>query len=106
MGKEGGRQGLKQLLNEGEDQAAVTVVTSDHLNSSSSVRDRRARVVSLRFNIDSLNLDSHARDKFVRLVGERCDEASGLVTLTADRCPYRGQNLDYANYLMTALYYE
>merc|ERR1712210_218965 len=50
----------------------LTVVTSDHLHSSSSVRDRRARIV----------------------------------TLTADRCPYRGQNMDYAHYLLTALYHE
>ena len=31
---------------------------------------------------------------------------SDIVTLTVDRCPYRGQNLDYANYLVTALYFE
>ena len=28
------------------------------------------------------------------------------MTLTADRCPYRGQNLDYARYLLTAIYFE
>jgi small subunit ribosomal protein S35 len=49
----------------------LTVVTSDHLNSGSSVRDRRARIVTLQFKVDSLSLDGRARDKFIRLVGER-----------------------------------
>lgn len=84
----------------------LTVVTSDHLHSSSSVRDRRARIVTLTFNVDKLDMDEHARDKFTRLVGERMDEETGVVTLTADRCPYRGQNMDYAHYLLTALYHE
>jgi small subunit ribosomal protein S35 len=47
------------------------VPTSDHLNSNSSIRDRRARIVQLRLNVDSLPLDTHARDKMIRLVGER-----------------------------------
>jgi len=84
----------------------LTVVTSDHLHSSSSVRDRRARIVTLSFNVDKLDMDEHARDKFTRLVGDRIDEETGVVTLTADRCPYRGQNMDYAHYLLTALYHE
>lgn len=84
----------------------LTVTTSDHLNSSSSVRDRRARIVTLKFKLDSLKLDKHARDKFVRLVGDRFDEETGEVKLTADRCPYRGQNEDYATYLLTALFHE
>jgi len=84
----------------------LTVITSDYLNSSSSIRDRRARVVTFRFHVDSLQLDSHARDKLVRLVEDRYDEETGEVTLTADRCPYRGQNEDYVSYLLTALYHE
>ena len=28
------------------------------------------------------------------------------VTITCDRCPYRGQNLDYSKYLVTALFFE
>ena len=84
----------------------LTVVTSDHLHSSSSLRDRRARIVTLTFNVDKLDMDEHARDKFTRLVGDRIDEETGVVTLTADRCPYRGQNMDYAHYLLTALFHE
>jgi len=84
----------------------LTVITSDYLNSSSSIRDRRSRVVTMQFNIDSLNLDHHARDKLIRLVEDRYCEETGVVSLTADRCPYRGQNLDYLSYLLTALYHE
>ena len=36
----------------------------------------------------------------------RYDIDSDIVTLVCDRCPYRGQNLDYAKYLTTALYFE
>jgi hypothetical protein len=49
----------------------VQVITSDYLNSSSSLRDRRARIVVLQFRLASLDLDQHARDKFIRLLGER-----------------------------------
>ena len=49
----------------------VTITTCDHLNSNSSIRDRRARIVQLRLKVDSLPLDTHARDKMVRLVGDR-----------------------------------
>jgi len=84
----------------------LTVVTGDYLHSSSSIRDRRARIVTTKFHVDSLPLDAHAKDKFLRLVGHRYDEESGIVTLTCDRCPYRGQNMDYTVYLLTALYHE
>ena len=36
----------------------------------------------------------------------RYNEETGVVTITTDRCPYRGQNMDYASYLMNALYHE
>jgi len=84
----------------------VTITTCDHLNSNSSIRDRRARIVQLRLKVDSLPLDTHARDKMIRLVGDRFDEEKGEMTLTADRCPYRGQNEDYCKYLLTALFHE
>jgi len=84
----------------------ITITTSDHLNSNSSIRDRRARIVQLRLKVDSLPLDSHARDKMIRLVGDRYNEETGEITLTADRCPYRGQNEDYCKYLLTALLHE
>ena len=36
----------------------------------------------------------------------RYNEEMGEMTLTADRCPYRGQNEDYCKYLLTALLHE
>ena len=36
----------------------------------------------------------------------RFNEETGEITLTADRCPYRGQNEDYCKYLLTALFHE
>ena len=36
----------------------------------------------------------------------RYDHATDIVTLASDRCPYRGQNIDYTRYLVTALYFE
>ena len=36
----------------------------------------------------------------------RYNHDTDTVTLTTDRCPYRGQNLDYSKYLVTALYFE
>jgi len=53
----------------------VTITTCDHLNSNSSIRDRRARIVQLRLKVDSLPLDTHARDKMVRLVGDRFEKS-------------------------------
>lgn len=84
----------------------LEVITSDHLNASSSIRDRRARIVCFKFKLNSLQLDNHARDKFIRLVQTRYEPESDLVTIVVDRCPYRQQNIDYGNYLMTALYSE
>ena len=53
-----------------------------------------------------LKLDGHARDKFLRLVGSRYEASTDIVTLVADRCPVRKQNLDYLWYLLTVLNYE
>jgi len=56
--------------------------------------------------LSSLELDEHARDKFLRLVGERYDEKTDIVTITTDSCPLKKQNYDYAQYLLAALYHE
>ncbi|XP_063545369.1 small ribosomal subunit protein mS35 [Cydia strobilella] len=82
------------------------LITSDYCHASPSIRNPLARIVTLRIKVSSLNLDKHARDKFLRLVGDRYDDKTDLVTITADRCPLRKQNLDYVNYLLTALYHE
>lgn len=51
-------------------------------------------------------LDEHARDKFLRLVDNRYDPETHIVTITVDRCPLRKQNFEYAQYLLTALFHE
>ena len=89
-----------------EEHFPISLTYSDYLNSSSSVRDRRSRIVQIRINIKSLPLDEHARDKLIRLVGRRYDEETGEIKLVSDRCPYRGQNEDYCKYLLTALLHE
>ncbi|KAK3098464.1 hypothetical protein FSP39_019721 [Pinctada imbricata] len=84
----------------------VEVVTSDYLFSGPSIRDERARICTVKFDLDDLELDYHARDKFLRLVGDRYDKETNTVTFVTDRCPLRKQNYDYAIYLMTAVYFE
>jgi len=84
----------------------VEVITSDYLNSSSSIRDRRSRIVVLKFKLSSLKLHERSRDKIIRLLGDRYDHATDTVSLASDRCPYRNQNVDYTRYLVTALYFE
>ena len=82
-------------------------ITSDYLNSSSSLRDFRARVVTIQFKLSSLFLDPVSQDKFLRLIGEeRYDIETDTVSITVDRCPYRKQNREYCEYLINALYYE
>lgn len=65
-----------------------------------------ARIVTIRTKLSALQLDSHAKDKFRRLIGERYNEDTDTVTIVTDRCPLRQQNYDYAMYLLTALYHE
>ncbi|KAL1517255.1 hypothetical protein ABEB36_001042 [Hypothenemus hampei] len=84
----------------------IEVTSSDYCYSGPSIRDPMARIVTLRFNLKSLNLDDRAKDKFLRLVGDRYNKETDLVTIVADRCPLRKQNMDYVMYLLTALYHE
>jgi small subunit ribosomal protein S35 len=42
----------------------------------------------------------------IRLVGDRYDEESDILTIVTDRCPTRKQNYDYGVYVLTALYHE
>lgn len=89
-----------------ENHYPIEVITSDYCHASPSIRNPLARIVTLRVKLSTLNLDKHAKDKFIRLIGDRYDSSTDLVTITADRCPVRAQNLDYVNYLLTACYHE
>lgn len=84
----------------------VTVAKSTYLHSSPSIRDPKARIVTYKVSLKSLNLDYHGRDKLLRLVGDRYDPATDCLTLVADRCPLSQQNYDYCRYLLTVLYTE
>uniref|UniRef100_A0A0P4WT49 Small ribosomal subunit protein mS35 mitochondrial conserved domain-containing protein n=1 Tax=Scylla olivacea TaxID=85551 RepID=A0A0P4WT49_SCYOL len=84
----------------------VTVSKSSYLHSSPTIRDPKARIVTLKVHLRSLDLDYHGRDKLLRLVGERYDADTDYLTLVADRCPLSQQNYDYCQYLLTVLYNE
>lgn len=56
--------------------------------------------------LSTLKLDDHARDKFLRLVGDRYNQETDDITIVTDRCPLRKQNYDYAQYMIAALFHE
>ena len=84
----------------------LEIISSDYCYASPSIREPLARIVTFKVKLSNLNLDQHAKDKMLRLVGERYDPETDVLTITADRCPVRKQNTDYAEYLLTALYNE
>lgn len=84
----------------------LEVITSDYVYSSPTIRDPLSRIVSLRVKLSSLTLDAHAKDKLLRLVGDKYDPVTDYITITTDRCPMKKQNMDYAHYILTALYHE
>lgn len=84
----------------------VEILTSDYLHALPTIRNPMSRIVALKVRLATLPLDKHARDKFLRLVGDRYDAVTDVVTIVTDRCPLRQQNLDYAQYLLTAVLHE
>ncbi|KAF7390969.1 hypothetical protein HZH66_009449 [Vespula vulgaris] len=84
----------------------LDIITSDYCYSSPTIREPLARIVSLKVNLNSLTLDSHAKDKLLRLVGNKYNPETNIITITADRCPTRKQNLEYIEYLLVALFHE
>ncbi|XP_053517601.1 28S ribosomal protein S35, mitochondrial isoform X1 [Artibeus jamaicensis] len=84
----------------------VEIDTADYVSSGPSVRNPRARAVTLRVKLSSLNLDDHAKKKLIKLVGERYCKTTDVLTIKTDRCPLKRQNYDYAMYLLTVLYHE
>lgn len=109
----------------------IEFISSDYCHGLPTIRNPLSRIISLRvsfiwhcillfhqeniftrtftsfqFKLSSLPLDKHARDKFLRLVDNRYDPETDIVTITVDRCPLRKQNFEYAQYLLTALFHE
>jgi len=56
--------------------------------------------------LDSLPLDTHAKDKLLRLLKEKYDQETDIISLVAERCPLKKQNKDYAVYLLNVLVSE
>lgn len=84
----------------------IEVITRDVVADGSSTRDPRARLVTVQLKLSSLELDYHARDKLLRLAGDRYNPTTDMLTLESERCPLKQQNYDHAMYLLAALYGE
>ncbi|XP_049813261.1 28S ribosomal protein S35, mitochondrial [Schistocerca nitens] len=84
----------------------LEVISSDYCHSSPTIRDPKARIVTIRVKVKNFSLDDHAKDKLQRLVQERYDAKTDVLTIAADRCPLKKQNYDYAMYLLTAVVHE
>ncbi|PIK48295.1 putative 28S ribosomal protein S35, mitochondrial isoform X3 [Apostichopus japonicus] len=84
----------------------IAMETSDYVFSGPSVRSPKARVVQLKVKLSVLPLDKHARWKLIQLLGKSYDKKTDEICLTADRCPVRKQNQDYAMYLLSVLFHE
>ncbi|CAN8027951.1 unnamed protein product [Ixodes persulcatus] len=89
-----------------EEHFPVEVTDSDYCHSSPTIRDVRSRIVTLKIKLSRLQLDYHAKDKLLRLVKDRYDPATDILTIVTDRCPLKKQNYDYAHYLLTAVFHE
>ncbi|XP_031624502.1 28S ribosomal protein S35, mitochondrial [Contarinia nasturtii] len=84
----------------------IEFISTDYCHGLPTIRNPLSRIISLRFKLSALPFDEHARDKFLRLVENRYNPETDLVTITVDRCPVRKQNFEYAQYLLTALFHE
>ncbi|XP_067906717.1 small ribosomal subunit protein mS35 [Heterodontus francisci] len=84
----------------------IEIKTTDYVAAGPSLRNPKARVVTLTIRLLNLNLDDHAKKKLIKLVGNRYSKDTDILTITTDRCPLRRQNYDYAMYLLTVLYHE
>lgn len=79
----------------------VRVISSDYVHALPTIRNPLSRIVTIKLKLARLNLDQHARDKFLRLVDERYNAETDEVTIVTDRCPLKKQNFDHAIYLLT-----
>ncbi|XP_074534589.1 small ribosomal subunit protein mS35 [Halichoeres trimaculatus] len=84
----------------------IKMESTDYVSAGPSVRNPSARIIHLRVKLSSLNLDEHARKKMLKLVGDRYNKKTDILTIRTDSCPLRRQNQDYAMYLLTVLYHE
>lgn len=79
----------------------VQVISSDYVHALPTIRNTLSRIVTIKLKLARLNLDKHAKDKFLRLVGTRYNTETDELTIDTNRCPMKKQNYDYAIYLLT-----
>lgn len=84
----------------------LEITKSTYIYDGPSIRDDRARIVKLEIKVGSLDLDERSSDKLKKLAQHRYDPKTDLLTIVADRCPFRRQNEEYAKYLLTTLFFE
>lgn len=84
----------------------IEFISSDYVHALPTIKNPLSRIVTIKVKLELLKLDKHARDKFIRLVGERYNPETDELMIVTDRCPLKQQNYDYAMYLLTALYHE
>ncbi|XP_058146967.1 small ribosomal subunit protein mS35-like [Dasypus novemcinctus] len=89
-----------------EEHFPIEIDTTDYMSAGPSVRNPKARIVTLRVRLSSLKLDDHAKKQLIKLVGEQYCQTTDVLTIRTDRCPLKRQNYDYAMYLLTVLYHE
>ncbi|XP_046845099.1 28S ribosomal protein S35, mitochondrial-like [Xenia sp. Carnegie-2017] len=84
----------------------LKIITRNYLFAGPSIRHPKSHIVQLKISLGHLTLDEHARKKMIELLGHRYNEETDELTITADKCPTRKQNRDYALYLLNVLYHE
>ncbi|TKC41933.1 hypothetical protein EI555_021585 [Monodon monoceros] len=63
----------------------IEIDTAGYVSAGPSVRNPKARVVTLRVKLSSLNLDDHAKKKLIKLVGDRYCKSTDVLTIKTDR---------------------
>uniref|UniRef100_A0AC35UH47 MRP-S28 domain-containing protein n=1 Tax=Rhabditophanes sp. KR3021 TaxID=114890 RepID=A0AC35UH47_9BILA len=89
-----------------EEVLPLKIQYSDYVHQGPSLRDSRAKKITYSLKVGALNLSKVGKEKLLRLVGDKYDERSDILTITTDRCFTRRQNTEYASYLLTVLLNE
>ena len=63
----------------------MEITTSNYIYDGPSIRDDRARVITLEIKLNSLGLDDRSKDKFIKLAQHRYDPKTDILKLVADR---------------------
>lgn len=61
------------------------VSMSDYVHQGTSLRDPRSRIITIKIKLSALNLNDSAKEKMMRLVGDRYCRETDVLTLITDR---------------------